>query len=126
MISTDTFRQMALAFEGAEEKPHFELTSFRAGKIFATMDEKNNKACLMLSPVDQSVFCAYDKEVMYPVPNKWGLQGATIVELKKVRKDMCLDALTQAWLKATNGGKSGSLKRGKKSPQKPTGQRNIT
>ena len=50
----------------------------------------------MLSPVDQSVFCAFGPSVIYPVPNKWGKQGATFVELKKVRKDMLKDALTQA------------------------------
>ena len=51
----------------------------------------------MLSPVDQSVFCAYDKAIIYPVPNKWGKKGATIVELKKVRKDLFKDALTTAY-----------------------------
>jgi hypothetical protein len=53
----------------------------------------------MLSLVDQSVFCAFDKAVIYPVPNKWGKQGATFVELKKVRKTMLKDAMTQAHAK---------------------------
>jgi hypothetical protein len=37
-------------------------------KIFATLDIKNSRACLMLAEIDQSVFSAYDKSVMYPVP----------------------------------------------------------
>ncbi len=61
------------------------------------MLEKNNVAVLMLSTVDQSVFCKYDPAAMYPVPNKWGKGGSTIVELKKVRKDIFTDALTTAY-----------------------------
>jgi hypothetical protein len=97
MVSNETFRKLALAFENAEEKPHFDRASFRAPQIFATLAEKENLACLMLSPVDQSVFCAFDKSVIYPVPNKWGKNGATYFELKKVRKDMLKDALAQAY-----------------------------
>ena len=50
-----------------------------------------------LSVIDQSVFCAYDKTVIYPVPAGWGTKGATFVNLKKVKKSMLLDALTTAW-----------------------------
>ncbi len=98
MVSVDTVRQLALSFDQAVELPHFDRASFRVNKkIFATLVERDNIAVLMLSPVDQSVFCAYDKSVMYPVPNKWGKKGATIVELKKVRKAMFKDALTIAY-----------------------------
>ena len=50
-----------------------------------------------LNPVDQSVFSSYDPAVFFPVPNKWGLAGATFVELSLVRRDMLEDALTLAW-----------------------------
>lgn len=89
---------MALALPDTIELPHFEKTSFRANKkIFATLDEQNNRACLMLSEIDQHVFSAFDPKIIYPVPNKWGKQGATFVELKLVRKDMLKDALKQAY-----------------------------
>jgi len=98
MVTIATFRQMALALPGAEEQPHFDIPSFRVkGKIFATIWEKDNKVMLRLSPIDQSVFCSYDTSVFYPVPNAWGKQGATFVELKKVRKDMLKDALNVAY-----------------------------
>lgn len=91
---------MALSFAGTNEEPHFERTSFRLKKkIFATLDEKNNRACIMLTPLDQSTFCTYDKAVVYPVPNKWGLAGATYVELKKVPADLLKDMLQQAYNK---------------------------
>ncbi len=91
-------RALALSFEGTVELPHFDRTSFRVRKkIFATMVEESATTVLMLSPVEQSVFCSYDKTVMYPVPNKWGKKGATVVNLKKVKKAMFKDALTKAY-----------------------------
>jgi hypothetical protein len=103
MVTEETFRELALSFPDAIELPHFELTSFRAAnkKIFATLDVKKNRACLMLSPVDQSVFSAHDISIIYPVPNKWGSQGATFVELKTVRKSVLKDAMKQAHDKVT-------------------------
>lgn len=98
MVTLQQFRELALSLPETEELPHFTITSFRyKKKIFATLWEKENKAMLKLSLVDQSVFCAVDKTVFHPVPNKWGKQGATFVELKKVRKDMLTDALTCAY-----------------------------
>ena len=98
MIDIATVRKLALSFDGAVELPHFELTSFRINKkIFATMDIKKKRVCLMLSLIDQSVFSAFDKSIIYPVPNKWGKKGATYVELQKVRKDIFQDALTTAY-----------------------------
>ncbi len=94
MVSTETFRRLVLSFEEVEEQPHFEKTSFRINKkIFATLDEKNKKAVVKLNAVDQSVFCSFDKTVIYPVPGKWGLQGWTMIDLKTVRKSMLTDAL---------------------------------
>ncbi len=97
MIRIPTFVKLALSFPLAEESPHFHLRSFRVGKrIFATLWEKENKAMLKLTPIDQSVFCAYDPTVFYPVAGGWGKKGATLVNLAKVRKDMLMDALKLA------------------------------
>jgi len=98
MVKTDAFKKIALSFPGTSEQPHFEKPSFRVGKkIFATLDIPNNQACLKLSIIDQDVFCAFDKTIIFPVPNKWGKQGWTLVNLKKIRKEMLTDALTTAW-----------------------------
>ncbi len=100
MIDIETFRQLALSFPGTNEQPHFDKISFRVNKkIFATLDTKSNRACVMLSIIDQSVFSTYDHSIIYPVPNKWGLQGATFIELGKVRKSMLKDLLKQAYNK---------------------------
>jgi len=98
MISIETFRKLALSFPDASEEPHFEKISFRVkNKIFATFDEKNNHAVLKLNEIDQSVFCASREMIFYPVPNKWGKQGWTIVELSKVRPEMVEDALIRSY-----------------------------
>ena len=94
MVSIETFRKLALSFPDTNEEAHFEETSFRINKkIFATFDEKNNQAVLKLKEIDQSVFCASSEIIFYPIPNKWGKQGWTIVELSKVRPEMFEDAL---------------------------------
>ena len=98
MISIKEFRKLALSFPETVELPHFEKTSFRIGKkIFATLNEKEKKVCLKLSVTDQDVFSLFDKSIIYPVPNKWGKQGWTFVELTRVRKKMLVDALTSAY-----------------------------
>jgi len=98
MITTKTARQLAMTFEDVTEEPHFEITSFRVGKkIYATMNEPENRMTVRLSHLDQDVFCTFDKSVIYPVPNAWGKHGWTHVNLKAVRKEMLKDILTVAY-----------------------------
>lgn len=102
MVSIEDFRKAALLFPNATEEPHFEKTSFRVNKkIFATFDEKNNHAVLKLNEIDQSVFCASSEIIFYPIPNKWGKQGWTIVELSKVQPEMFEDALQLSYQNAS-------------------------
>jgi predicted DNA-binding protein (MmcQ/YjbR family) len=102
MVDVKTFKQLALALPGAEEQPHFEKTSFRVKKkIFATHAADSHIICVKLSEIDQSVFCAFDKTIIYPVDNKWGKQGWTLVDLKKIRKEMLVDVLTTAYNEAS-------------------------
>ena len=98
MISANTLRQLALAFPETMEQPHFDKTSFRVGKkIFATLNEKMQRATLKLSEKDQDLFTLYDPAVIYPVPNKWGKQGWTQVDLTQVPEEMLKDALRAAY-----------------------------
>lgn len=98
MVSIDTFRKLALSFPEATEESHFEKTSFRVKKkIFATYDDVKKRACIKLSAIDQSVFAAADKTIIFPVDNKWGKQGWTLIEMTKVKKELFVDALTTAY-----------------------------
>jgi len=98
MVTVAAARQLALSLPETEEKSHFETPDFRVkNKIFATIKADKQLMMVKLSAVDQSVFCSFDTTVIYPVPGGWGRQGATYIELKKVKKAMLLDALTTAW-----------------------------
>ena len=98
MVSLQTARQLALSYEGAEEQPHFEKPSFRVKKkIFLTLDEKNQIACVKLDEIVQDIFCKIDKTLIYPVPNKWGKQGWTLIALKLIKKELFKEALTSSY-----------------------------
>jgi len=98
MVSIDAFKKLALSFPETTEEPHFEKTSFRVRKkIFATYDAKNKIACIKLSEIDQDIFSSIDKDTIFPVDNKWGKQGWTLIEMKHVRKAIFVDALTSAY-----------------------------
>ena len=97
MITSERFRTLALAFPESIELPHFEKPSFRVpganGKIFASLDLSEKTAVLKLTELQQSVYCVWDTEACYPVPNKWGKQGWTMVQLDKVEEDFARDIL---------------------------------
>lgn len=98
MINQATFKKLALSFPGAVEQPHFDKVSFRVKKkIFATLSAKEVKACVKLSAVDQSVFCAFDKTIIFPVDNKWGKEGWTMIDLNKIRKNILANILKTAY-----------------------------
>lgn len=98
MVRIETFRKLALNFDQTTEAQHFEVVSFKVkGKIFATLNAPFHRGCVRLSPIDQDVFCAFDPEVIYKVPNAWAKYGWTNINLKKVKREMLLDALTSAY-----------------------------
>jgi len=98
MVTIEQFRIWALSFPEATEEAHFDKTSFRIKKkIFATYDDVNMRACLKLSEMDQHLFSASDKIIIYPVDNKWGKQGWTIVEMTKIKGKTFLEVLKTAY-----------------------------
>ena len=98
MVSISSFIKMALSLNGVEELPHFEKTSFRVNKkIVATLDVKAKHVVVKLSEIEQSVFSAYDKTVIYPANGAWGKQGWTVIELDKVKKEVLKDALQTSY-----------------------------
>lgn len=98
MINTKIALEIAISFDEVTEEPHFEKTSFRVNKkIFATMNEQEKRMTVRLSVLDQDMFCSFDKNVIYPVPNGWGKHGWTHVNLKTIRKEMLKDVLTVAY-----------------------------
>jgi|GEM_PF-210526 len=99
MITAEIFTEMALSFPGTTHQPHFDRKGFKVvGKrMFATYLPTNNTANIFLTPVEQAVFCKMDKVNIYPVPNKWGHNGATTFELNSVAKQLVREALLSAY-----------------------------
>jgi len=98
MVDIESVRKLALSFPETDEHDHWGRPSFRVKKkIFCTLWPIEKRAVLKLSVADQSLFSEYNAKAFYPIPNKWGKQGWTFVELKKVRKDMFKDALSLSW-----------------------------
>ena len=98
MVTIKTAKTVALSFDQSEQHPHFENIAFKVKKkIFATLNEKENRVCLKFNEIDQSVFTSFDKEIIYPVPNKWGKHGWTLVNLGKVNEEMFQDAIKTAY-----------------------------
>jgi hypothetical protein len=99
MVDIETFRKLALSFQGTEENPHFNRAAFKViGKrIFATLHEESQTANIILSKTDQQAFCSFDGNAVYPVPNKFGLHGWTTFELEKVPPELISEALFTAY-----------------------------
>ncbi len=98
MISASTFRIMALNFDQAIEKPHFEKASFRVkAKIFATLDIANKKSSLKLTETDQSIYCLIRPVIAVPATGAWGKQGWTVFDLTKVSRSIISEALKKAY-----------------------------
>lgn len=118
MITGESFTEMALSFPGTEQTAHFERTGFKvAGKrMFATYLEKDNTANIFLTPEEQSVFCQVDAAHIYPVPNKWGLKGATTFNLNQVAKELVMEALLSAYNEVVKPKKTSPKGRSEKKP----------
>lgn len=98
-MTIDEFRELALSFPNTVENPHFDRAAFKVvnKRIFATLHESSQTTNVKLPEADQPVFCSFDNGAVYPVPNKWGTQGWTTFELKKVPRELVLDALDTAY-----------------------------
>jgi len=98
MVTIDSLHVLALSFPDTAENNHFDKVSFRVNsKIFATYNAVLNQVCIKLSEIDQDVFTSTDRATIYPVPNKWGKQGWTVICMDSVHPDLFTDALTTAY-----------------------------
>lgn len=98
MVSNDSFREMALAFNGVSEQPHFHKASFWVkNKIFSTLEELTQIAVFKLNKKGQTELIRLDDKAVYPVVGKWGLKGWTSVELKLVEEDLVRTGLKMAY-----------------------------
>lgn len=98
MPTFESVQLLAHSFPEVTEEPHFDKTALKVKKkIFCTHNPAFQRICVKLSIVDQDVFCTSDSKSIYPVPNNFGKQGWTLIQLETVHPDLLKDALTTAY-----------------------------
>jgi YjbR len=98
MITPAEARSIALSFEGTDEQPHFNRTAFTVKKkIFATLSYEDKTLNLKFTPQVQMIFCPPESEVIFAIPNGWGRQGWTTINLDKGNKKLVKSALEEAY-----------------------------
>lgn len=98
MASNDSFKKIALSFKDTTAVAHFEKTAFRSSKkIFASLLESESLGVALLTPAEQYVFCRLDEKNIYPVANKWGLKGATHLNIKNISTKLLKEILETAY-----------------------------
>lgn len=93
-------RRLALALPEAEERPHFDRTSFRVrGRIFATVRGDEPRINLALPPELAAAVLETDGEAVTAV--NWGsVRGWVAVDLSKARPGLLERLIPAAWSRA--------------------------
>ncbi|MBN8938188.1 MAG: MmcQ/YjbR family DNA-binding protein [Rhizobiales bacterium] len=101
-MTRDETLALALSLPGTEAAPHFERTAVKVakGRIFATLGPDGTSLNVKLTPDQQPVYVDSAPEIFSPVPNAWGRQGWTTVDLAKADRDTVAAALTAGWRNA--------------------------
>jgi len=113
-MDANDFRELALAFDGAEESSHMGAADFRVGgHIFATLaHEHRGLGNLMLSPELQRSLLVEAPDVFLPVSGGWGRQGITHIRLAQATPAQLSKGLQLAWdLRVQKNDKSKTRKR---------------
>ena len=104
-MTSNQFRKIALAFDGAVEASHMNHPDFRAanGKIFATLNEDNTRGMAALTPDQQAELIERAPDVFVPAAGAWGRGGSTMIVLAKADAEIVGEALTLAWKRVSAG-----------------------
>lgn len=98
-MNANDFRELALAFDGAEESAHMGAADFRVGgRIFATLAHEHlGLGNLMLSPELQQELIAEAPDVFIPAAGGWGRRGVTHIRLAAATPQQLIKGLQAAW-----------------------------
>ncbi|MEQ1612069.1 MAG: MmcQ/YjbR family DNA-binding protein [Hyphomicrobiaceae bacterium] len=97
MATGDDLKRLVMALEGTTSAPHFERTAFKFARIYATLGPDGLTANFKITPDEQELKCLTAPDAFEPVPNAWGRQGWTIVELMALSCKVLGAALRLAW-----------------------------
>lgn len=97
-MTADEFRRLALDLPGAVEQSHMGHPDFRAnGRIFATLDAKEEFGVVMLTPDEQKALMRENNASVEPAAGAWGRQGCTKVRLARAHTAAVRGAIVLAW-----------------------------
>jgi hypothetical protein len=100
-VTAKRARDLALAMENAEERPHFDRIAFRTPRrTFATLSGDGSDINFMFDHALQEFYCEQAPEAFAPHPSGWGRNGATRCDLKKVDLATFKSALAAAHARA--------------------------
>ena len=99
MLTSDDFRDLVLAMEGATEGAHMGHPDFRAanGRIFASLHSEDRFGMVKLTPDEQAVLLREHPQTFEPSAGAWGRQGCTNVKLATADKRAVRGAARLAW-----------------------------
>ena len=99
-MHADDFRRLALGFHDAVEAAHMGHPDFRAnGRIFATLDAREEYGVVMLAPAEQKAMMR-ESAAFEPAAGAWGRQGCTKIRLAAADRATVRAALLLAWQSA--------------------------
>ncbi|MGL4289771.1 MAG: MmcQ/YjbR family DNA-binding protein [Phreatobacter sp.] len=101
-MTRDETLALALSLPETLSAPHFDRTAVKVakGRIFATLAPDGASMNVKLTPDQQPVYVDSAPEVFSPIPNAWGRQGWTTVDLRRADRDTVAAALTAGWRNA--------------------------
>ncbi|QEC68500.1 MmcQ/YjbR family DNA-binding protein [Panacibacter ginsenosidivorans] len=98
MVTAENAKAIALSLPETGEQRHFNRTAFTVKKkIFATLSFEDKTLNLKFTPEAQFIFCPPGSDIIFAIPNGWGRQGWTTINLDKASKKLVMDALKEAY-----------------------------
>ncbi len=98
MVNQDQAAYIIMKLQQVREGRRRHIRTFRkSGRVFATINELENRSCLRLSMIDQDVFCSLFPDAIYKVPNKNGSYGWTLFIFPNIPKSLFADAVKCAY-----------------------------
>jgi hypothetical protein len=97
VATANDVRKLALALEGTTEHPHFDRAAFKVKRIYATLAADGKSLNLKLTPDEQEFRVMMAPAAFSQIPNAWGKQGWTSVDLQEIDRAELASALAMAW-----------------------------
>ncbi|MEZ5173084.1 MAG: MmcQ/YjbR family DNA-binding protein [Bacteroidia bacterium] len=92
-------KAFAVSLPEVTEEPHFEKSSFRVRKkIFLTFNKEFERITVKLTENDQSIYSQINGADIRPVPNAWGKQGWTNINIQSTAIEIITDAIVDSYI----------------------------